>query len=214
MLGVRPQEDAAVPAVVPRTLEEALEALFRAFEAPVYNLSAGYAGTLDAVAKIQALVDYVEGIRVGAHPAPGRVNFLLSYFWGLENHARWPVVWPSAVSYLEFATGEALPATPAERYGRYLQLVRELDADHDRFERVASWWDQTKPVLLDPVLAEHAQGGVGGTEGGPSLGDEASQQDVEVGLPDHGGSTGNQGGDAVEPEASNHLQDTTQGISG
>jgi 5-methylcytosine-specific restriction enzyme B len=106
----------------------------------------------DAAAKTQALVDYVETIRVGAHPAPGHSNFLLSYFWGLENHARWPVLWSSAAAYLEFSTGEPLPATPADRYGRYLALVRELDVDHDRFERVASWWEQTKPVLLDPVL--------------------------------------------------------------
>lgn len=114
----------------------------------------------EAVTKTQALVDYVETVRVGAHPAPGHTNFLLSYFWGLEAHARWPVMWASAAGYLEFATGEALPATPAERYGRYLQLVRELDADHDRFERVASWWDQEKPVLLDPVLAERCAFGL------------------------------------------------------
>lgn len=108
----------------------------------------------EAAAKTQALVDYVETIRVGAHPAPGHGNFLLSYFWGLEDHARWPVQWSSAVAYLEFATGETLPATPAERYQRYVELVRELNTDNDRFEVVASWWDETKPVFLDPVLAD------------------------------------------------------------
>src|SRR5690606_28537863 len=41
----------------------------------------------DAAAKTDALVGYVETIRVGAHPAPGHSNFLLSYFWGLEDHA-------------------------------------------------------------------------------------------------------------------------------
>lgn len=107
----------------------------------------------DAAAKTQAFVDYVETIRVGAHPGIGHTNFLLSYFWGLDDHARWPVLWASAAAYLEFATGDPLPAAPAERYGRYFELVRELD-DHDRFERVVSWWDQAKPVLLDPVLAE------------------------------------------------------------
>src|SRR5690606_825797 len=50
--------------------------------------------------------------------------------------------------------GETLPPTPADRYGRYLQLVRELDDDHARFESVAAWWERTKPVFLDPVLAE------------------------------------------------------------
>jgi 5-methylcytosine-specific restriction protein B len=114
----------------------------------------------DAAAKTRALVDYVETIRIGAHPAPGHSNFLLSYFWGLEDHARWPVLWSSAAAYLEFSTGEPLPPTPPERYVQYLALVRELDTDHDRFERVASWWEQTKPVLLDPALSERCAFGL------------------------------------------------------
>lgn len=118
-------------------------------------------GDADAVAKTQVFVDYIEAIRVGAHPGIGHTNFLLSYFWGLEDHARWPVLWASAAAYLEFATGDPLPATPAQRYGRYLELVREVDSDHDRFERVVSWWDQTKPVLLDLVLAERCALGAG-----------------------------------------------------
>src|SRR5690606_39599868 len=59
----------------------------------------------------------------------------------------------------EFTAGETLPPTPADRYGRYLQLVRELDDDHARFESVAAWWERTKPVFLDPVLAERCRYG-------------------------------------------------------
>ncbi|MGV2385480.1 MAG UNVERIFIED_CONTAM: hypothetical protein LOD86_09475, partial [Thermobifida fusca] len=108
----------------------------------------------DAVSRMRAFTDYVESIRLGAHPAPGHSGFLLSYFWGLANHRRWPVLWASGAAFVEFMAGETLPPTPADRYGRYLQLVRELDDDHARFESVAAWWERTKPVFLDPVLAE------------------------------------------------------------
>jgi 5-methylcytosine-specific restriction protein B len=114
----------------------------------------------DARSKLQAMVDYIESVRVGAHPAPGHSPFLLSYFWGLEDHARWPVMWSSAVSFLEFSTGTPLPPTPAERYLRYLELVRELGDEHDRFERVVAWWDTSRPVFLDPVLVDRCAFGL------------------------------------------------------
>lgn len=88
----------------------------------------------EAAAKIESLAAYVESIRVGAHPAPGRVPFLLSYLWSLADRS-WPVMWSSAVSFIDFTTGEQLPADPAPRYGRYAELVREIDDDVDRFER-------------------------------------------------------------------------------
>src|SRR5690606_10262705 len=43
----------------------------------------------DVVGKIDRLVEYVESVRLGAHPVPGHSTFLLSYFWGLEDHDRW-----------------------------------------------------------------------------------------------------------------------------
>src|SRR5690606_19549944 len=114
----------------------------------------------DAVGKLRAFTDYVESIRLGAHPAPGHSGFLLSYFWGLADHARWPVLWATGVAFIEFTTGETLPPTPAERYQRYLQLVRELDDDHPRFESVAAWWERNRPVFLDPVLADRCRYGL------------------------------------------------------
>lgn len=114
----------------------------------------------ESVGKIERLVEYVESIRLGAHPAPGHTTFLLSYFWGLEDHDRWPVLWSSAAAFVEFSTGEQLPATPSERYRRYVDLVRELDDDHERFESVAAWWDRTRPVFLDPVLVDRCRFGL------------------------------------------------------
>ena len=59
----------------------------------------------DARKKIGNLVDYIETIRVGAHPGPGRVPFVLSYFWGLAERRTWPVAWASGVSFVEFLIG-------------------------------------------------------------------------------------------------------------
>lgn len=39
----------------------------------------------EAVEKLTSMVDYVKSIKVGAHPAPGSVPFLLSYFWALAD---------------------------------------------------------------------------------------------------------------------------------
>lgn len=107
----------------------------------------------DASAKLRRIVEHIESIRVGAHPAPRSAAFLLSYFWALRDR-RWPILWASAGAYLEFATGIPLPVPPDERYRAYAELVGELDDDLDRFERVVSWWDRTKPLVLDPVLVD------------------------------------------------------------
>lgn len=114
----------------------------------------------EAAGMIQALVDYVETIRVGAHPATGRVTFILSYFWALEDHDRWPLLWPSAAAFLEFCIGEPLPTDPAERYQRYLDLVREVEDDYPRFEAAAAWWDRARPVFLDSVLVDRCAFGI------------------------------------------------------
>ena len=110
----------------------------------------------EARAKIAALVEYVESIRVGAHPAPGHVPFLLSYFWALADHEAWPVIWASAAAYIEYSTGESLPPDPADRYMTYLDRVRELVVDFTEFESTAAWWHTTKPVFLDEVLNDRA----------------------------------------------------------
>ena len=108
----------------------------------------------DAVAKIGTLVEYVKTIKVGSHPAPGHVPFLCSYFWGLSDHRRWPVIWTSGASYIECSTGESLPDDQAEKYGVFLERIRELTDDPVEFEKTASWWQMANPVFLDEVLAD------------------------------------------------------------
>ncbi|WP_419925462.1 McrB family protein [Candidatus Poriferisocius sp.] len=114
----------------------------------------------DAASKIQSVVDHAKRIRVGAHPQSGHVPFLLSYFWGLADQSRWPVMWPSAAAYIEFSTGESLPADPAERYRVFVERVQELDTELVDFEITAMWWHSRRPVFLDEVLADRAAFGL------------------------------------------------------
>jgi len=44
----------------------------------------------DARRRIGRLVQFVESVRKGAHPAPARGPFLCSFFWALHDHDRWP----------------------------------------------------------------------------------------------------------------------------
>lgn len=110
--------------------------------------------------KLRRIVDHIEQIRVGAHPAPGHAPFLVSYFWALLDHESWPTLWASAATFVEFLTGSRLPTEPDDRYLAYLDVVRPIDVDFDRFERTASWWDSVKPVLLDSVLVERCRFGL------------------------------------------------------
>ena len=110
----------------------------------------------EAVAKIDELVEYVEDIRVGAHPAPGHVPFLISYFWGLADHQRWPVIWASGREFIEYLTGESYPSSLGGRYRVFLERVRELTTDHDEFEITAGWWGNSRSVFADEVLLERA----------------------------------------------------------
>ena len=65
----------------------------------------------------------------------------------------------SAYKFLEFTTGYQLPTSPAGRDARFAELLAELDDDADRFERVASWWNEKKPTFLDPVLVDRCDYG-------------------------------------------------------
>ena len=107
-----------------------------------------------AAQKLDALIGYIDRIKVGAHPAPGHAPFLLSYFWGLDRNTRWPVVWPSGARFLELVTGQPLPKPSGERYLQYVDQAGQLDDDPDRFQAVAAWWDSKRPVFLDPVLVK------------------------------------------------------------
>ena len=107
-----------------------------------------------AATKIDALVDHVNRIKAGGHPAPLSAAFVLSYFWALEQPREWPIFWPNDRKFLAASTGTKLSGSPTERYLEYVDLVAELDEDCERFATVASWWIDNRPAFLDPVLVD------------------------------------------------------------
>ncbi len=68
----------------------------------------------------------------------------------------------SAYKFLEFTTGRRLTSSASERDARFAGLVAEIDSDSRRFEQIAAWWDEKKPVFLDPVLIDRCAFGFQG----------------------------------------------------
>lgn len=110
----------------------------------------------DASSKIDRLVDHAENIKRKGQPAPGRVPFVLSFMWSLADRSGWPVFWKSAADFFEFVTSQALPESLSGRYQAFRSMVMRIDDDCERFERVAAWWAEFRPLVLDSVLLDRS----------------------------------------------------------
>lgn len=110
----------------------------------------------DAMRKIRLLADHFQAIRVGAHPSPKRAPFVASYYWGLEDPKAWPVAWPKSTDYMAYCTGTLDYDDQGVRYSELYSFAMELDGDALRFEQVASWWADERPVVVDDVLCDRA----------------------------------------------------------
>jgi 5-methylcytosine-specific restriction protein B len=99
---------------------------------------------------------YVESVKKGANPAPARVPFLLSFFWGVVDHGRWPIAWTSGLSILR-RTGWLLPSgTHTDTYLDYRSIVLDL-GDPAAVEHALFWWERKPWVGLDPGLLERVR---------------------------------------------------------
>lgn len=110
----------------------------------------------DAVRKIRLLAGHLDRIRVGAHPSAKRAPFVASYYWGLAAPATWPVAWFKSNAYIAFCTGSPESDDQGTRYAELYEFVDSVDGDPRRFEQVAAWWADIRPVLVDEVLCDRA----------------------------------------------------------
>ena len=110
----------------------------------------------DAMRKIRLLADHLQKIRVGSHPSPKRAPFVASYYWGLEDPRLWPVAWPKSTEYVEYCTGISDYDDQGDRYADLYEFAMNLDRDPLRFEQVAGWWADERPVVIHEVLCDRA----------------------------------------------------------
>jgi 5-methylcytosine-specific restriction protein B len=110
----------------------------------------------DAVRKVRLLAEHLQEIRVGAHPSPKRAPFVASYYWGLDDPAMWPVAWPKSTDYMSYLIGTSDFDDQGERYDELYRCATKLDGNPLRFEQVAAWWADERPVVVDEVLCDRA----------------------------------------------------------
>jgi 5-methylcytosine-specific restriction protein B len=115
----------------------------------------------DADAKITALAEHVNNVKRSGHPAPGRVPHVLSLFWSMQDHERWPCLWPSGEEMLK-TLGWLTPSwDQPERYRRFREVVlglgiQPVEAERAMYEFKKVRWTGLDPALLDRC-AENAR---------------------------------------------------------
>ena len=111
--------------------------------------------------KIRMLTEHVHAVKRGGHPAPGRVPLLVSLFWSMQDHARWPVLWPSAEEMLKALGWLTSAWEQPERYLRFRAVLLDLGGDPVDVERTLFWFRDNRWVGLDPALLERCSENAG-----------------------------------------------------
>lgn len=114
------------------------------------------AGEEAARGAVDRLVAYVESVKKGANPAPARVPFLLSFFWGVVDHVHWPIAWTSGPTILRRTGWLPSSGTHADTYLDYRSIVVDL-GDPAAVEHALFWWERNPWVGLDPGLLERVR---------------------------------------------------------
>lgn len=100
----------------------------------------------EALSKIESLENYCLAIFTKAKdkrkvPNPGSVGYFLSYFWQIQDHLAWPILYTSLINaYSELEIWEE-KATQKESYEFFFQLNEEIKnvlGDHSKKE-ITNW---------------------------------------------------------------------------
>jgi 5-methylcytosine-specific restriction enzyme B len=109
-----------------------------------------------AAAAIDELVAFCERVKRAGNPAPGRVSFMLTFFWSLANHDRWPVAWMSAMNSLTAVGWLGGQVRTGAEYLRFREVILSLGKP-GIVEAALRWWDEHPFVGLDPALVDRLQ---------------------------------------------------------
>ncbi len=115
------------------------------------------ADVAEARAKLDELLGLVEQVRRGAHPAPKRVPYVLSFFWALQDHDQWPCMWTSAEKMLTQLGWLVFSSDLASFYLAFREVVLSLGAPPDDVEHALAWFERHRFTGLDPSLVERCR---------------------------------------------------------
>lgn len=100
---------------------------------------------------INELVAYSQTIKQGAHPAPRRSVFFLSFFWSIQNHEVWPCFWASAEKALNKLGWLSDPEDLGALYTEYCQVVHSLGQSFE-VEHLLYYLEEKKFLGIDPSI--------------------------------------------------------------
>jgi 5-methylcytosine-specific restriction protein B len=106
--------------------------------------------------KIGQVLAFVDQVRRGAHPAPKRVPYVLSFFWALQDHPSWPCMWTSAEKMLMQLGWLVAPDALDDLYVEFREAVLSL-GESDEVEHALSWLETHRFTGLDPSLVERCR---------------------------------------------------------
>ena len=111
----------------------------------------------EAREKFGSLLAYVEKVKRGAHPAPRRSIFLLSYFWHAAAAEQWPCMWPTAEEAVTQLGWFAPSKDYSASYLAYRDLVAGLGQEPVLMEGATAWLDNGPFVGLDVALVDRCR---------------------------------------------------------
>lgn len=113
----------------------------------------------EARGKIETLVDWVQRVKRGAHPAPARVPFVCSFFWALNDPDSWPCLWPTAEKSMQrLGWLDSSQPKQGDRYLVFRNEVLNLGQSPDEVGLALQWFqDHVVEVGLDPTLVERCE---------------------------------------------------------
>lgn len=101
--------------------------------------------------RIGELERYVRQIKRGGNPAPKRIQYVLSLFWSMQQHDRWPCMWQSAEATLTDLGWLHTGGDLGDQYLEFRNLILEL-GQPEEVEGILYWFHENPFTGLDPAL--------------------------------------------------------------
>ncbi len=106
-----------------------------------------------AAKAINDLAEHTAVVKRGAHPAPRRAIFFLSFFWAVQRHEEWPCFWTSAEKMLNRLGWLEYSEDLGQLYLNFRDVVLSV-GEPDDVEHVLHYLEDEKFLGLDPSIVD------------------------------------------------------------